>query len=308
MHGAIRLMVLLLFFALTSWGCGGSPNLLKEIPTTVNTVKSAKGHIKQVGLVLIHAPNTAVGKIVGERYLKALGDAVLNENGRLNLLRPQDSEFPNFLVELAEASSSSIDAVSLSEQGRQAGYQGLIAAAVDDIRPVAKKTGMFWMRKTRHYIQYSVTVDLYDPYTAAKIISEVKEGTIQISEGDYDNLKAGTATSIDALNEAIEDVAGDHGERIGESLADHQWKSAVVKVQDGQIFIPAGPKSGLQEGDRLAVFEGRRLLENNYGGKFTAPGIKVGELQITAIDGQMTEAKALNAESIRKGDIVIPIK
>lgn len=308
MQATIRLIVFLLFLFLTSWGCGGSPNLLKEIPTTVHTVKSAQGQIKQVGLVLIHAPNTPVGKAVGERYLKTMGDAVRNENGRLNLLTPQDNGFPSFLAELDKTPSSTVDAVSLSEQGRQEGYQGLIVAAVDDIRAVAKKTGMFWMRKTRHFIQYTVTVDLYDPYTAAKIVSEVMEGEIKISEEDYDNLNGGTAASIDGLNETIEDVAQDHGERIGEALADHQWKSAVVKVHEGKIFIPVGIGAGLKEGDRLAVFEGRRLLENKHGGIFTAPGVQVGELQVTAFDSQTTEAKALNAENIQKGDIVIPIR
>jgi hypothetical protein len=309
MHDAIRLIVLLLFLSWTHWGCSGSPNLLKEIPTTVNTVKSAKGHIKQVGLVLIHTPNTPVCKIVGERYLKTLGNAVRNENSRLNLLTPQDSEFPSFLAELAETSTTSIDAVSMSKHGRRAGYQGLITAAVSDIRPVARKTGMFWMRKTRYFIQYSVTVDLYDPYTAAKIVSEVTEGTMQISKGDYNNLKSGVAASIDDLNETIENVALDHGDRIGEALVDHQWKSAVVKVHKDRIFVPAGgSRSGLKKGDRLMVFEGRRLLENEHGGVFTAPGVQVGELQITAIKDKMIEAKPLNAENIQKGDIVIPVE
>lgn len=307
MQGAIRLIVVSLFLSLTGWGCGGSPNLLKEIPTTVNTVKSVQGHTMQVGLVLIQAPNTPVGKTVGERYLKTLGDAVRNENGRLNLLTPQDNEYPSFLAELDTTTSGSINAVSLSEQGRQEGYQGLITAAVNDIRAVAKKTGLFWMRKTRHFIQYAVTVDLYDPYTAAKIVSEVMEGTIKISEQDYDNLKAGTAVSIDDFNETIEAVAQDHGERMGEALADHQWKSAVSKVDEGRIFMPVGRRAGLKEGDRLAVFEGRRLLENKHGGIFTAPGLQVGEIQIIAIDDRMTEAKALDSGNIQKGDIVIPI-
>lgn len=307
MHGAIRLIVVLLLLSWTSWGCGGAPNLLKEIPTTMNTVQSAKGHIKQVGLVLIHTPNTPVGKIVGERYLSTLGDVVRNENGGLNLLAPQDTEFPRFLADLAERSTASIDAVSISEQGRRAGYQGLITAAVSDISPVARKTGMFWMRKTRHFIQYAITVDLYDPYSAAKIVSKVTEGAMRISEQDYDNLKSGAVASIDDLNESIDDVAQEHGEHIGKALADHQWKSAVIKVHEDRIIVPASGRSGLKEGDRLVVFEGRRLLENQHGGVFIAPGVQVGELQITAVDDQMIEAKALNAGNIQKGDIVIPI-
>lgn len=308
MHGVIRMIVVLFVLSWISWGCGGSPDLLKEIPTTVNTVKSAKGHIKQVGLALFHAPDTPVGQTVGEIYLNGLADAVRDEGDRLNLVTPRESDFPGFLAELSQTPSTTVDAVSLSEKGRQAGYQGLIAAAVTDIRAIAKKTGIFWMRKTRHFVQYTVTVDLYDPYSAAKIISEVKEGSVKISETDYENLLAGSAASIEDLNETIEDVAQDHGERIGEAMEAHQWRSAVADVRAGRIIITAAREAGFKEGDRLAVFEGRRLLENSHGGIFIAPGVQVGEIQITEVGDQMIEAKALHSVNIQKDDIVIPIK
>ena len=307
MHGTFRLITLLLIFSWATWGCGGSPNLLKEIPTTINTVESAKGHVKLVPVVLIAAPQTAVGRKVGELYFTTLVDTIRDEDDQSRLLTSQDSEFPAFMAQFAKASSASVNAAALSEKSRKQGYQGIVTAAVNDIRADTKKTGIFWLRKTRHFIHYTVTVDLYDPYTAAKIVSEVLEGSIKISQGDYDAYRAGTATSIADLNDKIEDVARDLGERIGDALEEHQWKASVLKIQGDRIVIPAGGRASLKEGDRLAVFEGRRLLEGMQGASYIAPGVQVGEIQITSVTKHMAEAKALNSGIIQKGDIVVPI-
>lgn len=308
MHFINRTFLFLVFVVWAHLGCGGSPDLLQEIPASINTVKSGIGPIKQVAAILIQAPDSGPGQTAADLYLKTLVEAIGDEDARLNLLTPQDAGFPDFMAALADTPSASINAVSLSEQGRQAGFQGLLTAAVGDIRAVAKKTGIFWMRKTRHFIQYTVTMDLYDPYTAAKIVSEVIEGSIKISEEEYGRFQAGQAFSIAALNEKIEEAAQDHGELIAQTLQDHQWRAAVSKVQAGRIFIPVGRKTGLAQGDRLAVFEGRRQLESKAGGKYIVPGLQVGEIQITAVTEHMVEAKAMNAEDIQEGDIVIPIK
>ncbi|MGD8847260.1 MAG: FlgT C-terminal domain-containing protein [Desulfobacteraceae bacterium] len=308
MHGTLRLITLILIISWGIWGCGGSPNLLKEIPTTINTVESAGGHIKLVPVVLIKAPETAVGQKIGELYFAALIDAIRDEDDQSKLMTSQDSDFPAFMAEIAKASSVSVNAVALSEKGRKQGYQGIVTAAVNDIRAEAKKTGFLWLRKTRHFIHYTVTVDLYDPYTGAKIINEVFEGSIKIGQEDYDAYQAGTATSIADLNDKIEDVAQELGELIGGALKDHQWKASVLKIRADRIVIPTGRRAGLKEGDRLAVFESRRLLEGVQGASYIAPGVQVGQVQITSVTERMAEAKASDSGNIKEGDIVIPIK
>ena len=304
MHGIFRWTILLLLLPWIFWGCGGSPNLLKEIPTTINTVKSAKGHIKLVPVVLIEAPQSAVGQRVGEIYFSTLTDTIRSDDSRLKLLTSRDSGFPDFMVALDGA----VNAGTLSIESRRLGYQGIVTAAVNDIRAVAKKTGAFWLRKTRYFIHYTVTVDLYDPYNAAKIVNEVVEGAIKISEEDYGAYTDGTATSISDLNEEIEDLAQDLGELIVDALKSQQWRAAVMNIQGDRIVIPVGRWTGLKEGDRLAVFEGRRLLEGVEGAKYIAPGLQIGEIQITSINETTAQANVVKSDKIQAGDIVVPIK
>lgn len=308
MHFVNRTLLFLVFVAWAHLGCGGSSDLLKEIPASINTVKSGNELVKQVAAILIQAPDSGPGQTAADLYLKTLVQAIGDEDARLNLLTPQDAGFPGFMATLVDTHSASRNAASLSEQGRQAGFQGLLTATVGDIRAVTKKTGIFWMRKTRYLIQYTVTIDLYDPCTAAKIVSDVIEGSTKISEEEYGRLQAGHTFSIAALNEKMKKAAQDHGELIGKTLQNHQWRAAVSKVQADRILIPVGRNTGLAQGDRLAVFEGRRQLEGKGGEKYIVPGLQVGEVQITAVAEQMVEAKAMNAEDIQAGDIVVPIK
>ncbi len=308
MHGIFRWTRLLMLLFFTLWGCGGSPNLLKEIPTTINTVKSSKGQVKLVPMVLIGAPQTNLGRGVGDIYFSTLSEAIHKEDDRSKLLTLQDSEFPSFLGAFKNSTPNTVNAAVLSKKAREEGYQGIVTAAVNDIRAVAKKTGVLWLRKTRHFINYTVTVELYDPYTAAKIVNEVVEGTIRISEDDYDTYQAGTATSISDLNEEIEGVAQDLGEIVGKALKVQQWRAAVTEIKENRIMIPVGRWAGLKEGDRLAVFEGQRFLEGVEGATYIVPGIQIGEIQITSISDNMANAKALNSGNIQVGDLVVPIK
>jgi hypothetical protein len=308
MSGFYRLIALLIPLWFTLWGCGGSADLLGQIPTTINTVKYSRKVVKTVPVVLIQGADTTFGQGVADLYFSVLVDAIGNEDGRSNLLIPKDSDFPSYMKSLEKDASGQVHAAWMSEKSRMAGHQGVVVASAPDIRAEAKKTGMLWLRKTRHFVNFTVTVVLYDPYTAAKIANEVVEGTTKISQDDYDAYLAGTATSIPNLNEALGNVAKDLGKIIGSALKDQQWRAAVTGIEDDRIVIPAGRRSGLKEGDRFAVFGGRRLLKGIEGASYFAPGVQVAEIQITSVNDHMAETGPLTSSHIRPGDIVVPLK
>jgi hypothetical protein len=308
MPNPTRLIVVLLILPWFFLSCGGSKNLLKEIPTTINTVKSGNGYKKKIAVALTQSPATALGRTTGELFFKTLVDAIRDEDSRSLLVYPGDAGYPEIMAKLSNLSSAPINAVALAEAGRQAGYQGMVTAAVKDIHVSARKTGLLWFRNTRYFIHYGVTVDLYDPYTAAKIVSKVIEAYTKISEDDYDAFKRGQASSFEDLNDEIENVAEDLGEIVGEALEAMKWKTTVVKVQQGRVFVPSGRQAGVGEGDRLVLFEGRRRLEGRQGERFIAPGYKLGEIRIVAVSEQMAEATVPNPVKVQVGDILIPAK
>ncbi len=308
MRGTLRLGVVFFLAAWTFWGCGGSGNLLKKVPPTINTVKSTDKYTKKVAVVLAETPRTPVGQGAGRLYFKTLARAIAGEDDRIRLVTPGDGEFPGFMAQLARQAAADPSAPALSKDAREAGYQGIVVAAVRDIRVSTIRTGLFWFRKTRYLINFDVTADLYDPHSAAKLVGGVVESKVRIGEDVYEDYTSGLVSTIEALDEEIADAAEDLGEEIGEALSDLAWKVTVVGTDGDRVFLPAGSGAGLSEGDRMAVFEGRRLLTGQLGERFIAPGYQVGTVDITAVVEQTAEARSSTPGKINVGDIAVPVR
>lgn len=308
MRGPIRLCVALILVSLVFYSCGGSGDLLKKVPPTINTVKPRNRYVKQVAAVLIQAPRTAVGQGAGTLYFKTLVKAVSEEDSRSRVVTPEDSGFPEILKPFSGGSISDLDVAILTRGARQAGYQGVLVAAVRDIRVDTIRTGLLWFRKKRYLIQYTVIADLYDPYLGAKVVSGVMESSAKISIDDYEGFQKGTISAIKELDEGMVDAAEELGEQIGEALSDLMWKAVVTKVEGDRVFLAAGSDVGLKEGERFVVFQGGRLLDGQQGQQFVVPGFQVGTLQVSVVTDRTAEAKATPAGKIKDGDIVVPVR
>jgi hypothetical protein len=310
MCGLTRFCVVLTVVSWALLGCGGSGDLLEKIPPTINTVKPSNRYAKQVAAVLAQTPSTAVGQEAGALYFKTLAHAVADEDSRSMLVTPEDKGFPGFMAVLASGHGSmpNPDMTALLRGARQAGYQGVVVAAIRDIRVSTIRTGLFWFRKKRFLVHFALTADLYDPQLAAKVVSGVVESEVRISENDYESYKSGTAITIEELEEEIVDAAEGLGEQIGEALSDIMWKVTVRGTEGDRVVIPAGSGVGLKEGDRFIVFEGRRQLEGQQGEQFIVPGYQVGTFQVDAVADQKAEARASAEGKIQYGDIAVPVR
>ncbi len=308
MRGTIRLCAVLMIVTWALSGCGGSPDLLKKAPPTINTVKSADRYTKQVALVLSETPPNAMGQGAGALYFETLVRAIAEENSGFRLVKPGDEGFPDGMAGFARGTAGIPNGPALSHIARQAGLQGVVVAAVRDIHFSTIRTGILWFRKTRFLVNFDLTADLYDPYSAAKVVGGVLESKVRISEDEYEDYLRGSITVIEDLDEEIADAAEDLGESIGEALTKLPWKASVVGTDGDRVFLPAGSGVGIREGDELVVFEGRKLLTGKDGEQFIAPGYKVGTVQVTAVADQKSEAQSSTPEKIQNGDIVVSIR
>lgn len=301
------MMMMVMILGVVHWGCAGSSGNAKAEKQTVVSIKQGQGHRKSIAIVLTHWPQTEFGRRIGDLYLNTIIETLQDKNPRLRLVTDLDPAFSD-LLNVRDQASKTADTLMLARKGRLAGINGIVAASIHNLRPLNRKTGLFWFRKMRYYLYFDLFLDLYDPITAAKTVSLVEEASIQISEDDFENFQSATTISIEKLDRKIVDLAEDMGEQTAETLADLPWQTTVVKVQGTSIFLPAGSRAGLQTGGRLAVFKGSRILEGQGAEKFFAPGFKIGEMVITAVSPQAAEAEADGSDNIQEGDIVVPVE
>jgi hypothetical protein len=310
MRSAARICVVLCTTILICWGCAGSKDILKSVPATINTVNPAKGLNKKIAIALTHTPPTAIGRQVGDLYLRSLIDAIHAEGHQLQLVTSRDADWPDDMTGLVQETLMPGNVLELAAKVRLAGYNGWASARIENMWPVTRKTGFFWFRKDRYYIFLQLTLAVYDPFSGAKIFDEVVETSIEVGEDGYNAFKSGAAVDLENLNEAIADVASDFGEHAAEAINRQPWLTGVVRVEGDRIFLSAGVQAGLRGAERLAVFEGRRIVEGQNGARFIIPGYEVGEIEIVHVTERMSEAKDLTAAdgtNIQAGDIAVAI-
>ena len=311
----IRLAVLLgLAFwmvMLTCWGCAGSPDAAKKIPTTINTVEPAKGFTKRIAVVLAQTTDSAFGRRVGDIYFRTLVDALREEDAGLQLITRTKGQLPEVMDAMVQMGSTPDRAFELSETARIAGLNGWACARIESLQPVARKTGILWFRKERYFIFAELSFSVYDPFTGAKIVDKVVETSTPLDQADYDAIRSGKAVSVADLDETIADIGADIGEHAAKVLADHPWQTAVIGVQDGRVFLSAGTSAGLRGGERLTVFQGRRMMDGQNGERFIVPGPEVGMIRIVQVTEGVSEAKVESASDgarIQAGDIAAAVK
>ncbi len=306
----IHLLTIAALFFLTAClgGCAGSADIHKNLPLTMATVKPAKGYVSKIAVTVTQTPSTAMGTKMGNLFFDTLEQAIRDEDKRLLLVTPKDAEFPQFMAQLSRQTTVPINTFDLARDGRLAGYNGLVLAAVRGIRPYTKKTGILWFRKVRYFISFDLTVDLYDPLTAAKIVGAVEEASVKVSNLEYEAVQEGVTAEVEELIEEIVELGEELGELVAESLEDRFWRTSVAKIEGERVYLPAGQKAGLSPGVRLAVFEGRRTIEGLGGERFIVPGPQVATLQVSAVGPDSAEAAVLDGGTIQVGDIAVPVK
>jgi len=311
MRSAARSCVVLCVTILVCWGCAGSKDALKKVPATINTVAPAKGLNKIIAIALTHAPSSAIGHQIGDLYLKSLIGAIRDEGHLLQLVTSQDADWPVDMTELLQKAALPENVLAVAEKARLAGFNGWACARIEDIWPNTTKSGIFWFRKTHYFIFMELTFTVFDPFSGAKIFNEVVETSTEISEDDFSAFKSGQAIDLENLDEAVSDVAGELGKHAAEALNRQPWQTSVIRVEDNRIFLSAGGQGGLRGGERLDVFEGRRILDGQNGARFIIPGYKVGDIEIVHVAEKMSEAKdqtAAGSTKIQAGDIAVAVK
>lgn len=299
------LFLAVLFFAgLLIAGCLGPVRVRDTEQSTIVEVDRADKLTQHVGVILAHTPPNPMGQKTGERFLAAFLESMRHENRRLAVVSEKNDAYPDVLNVFGEKGAN-VDVFDVADIARRKGYQGFAVVRVIDQRIYTEETGLFWWRKSRHFISSVISVELYDPFTAAKMQSMVADKNIKISPKEYQRISNGEIVSIEKLDKAIVDIAEEAGEQIAEYMADQPWKTTVLAVGKGSVILAAGGRSGLAVSDRLDVYEARRNMKGLEGERFVVPGYKVGQVRVTTMEGRFVSASIEGQADIRVGDLVI---
>jgi curli biogenesis system outer membrane secretion channel CsgG len=183
------------------------------------------------------------------------------------------------------------------------GADSLVMGSVTEFgRSVGGKTGFLSSTKVQ-LAKAKVDVRLVDVQTGHAYFSATGAGEASTEVGEVAGF--GSRSEYDAtLNDrAIAAAISDVIDALVAKLADRPWRTDVLQVQDGQVFISGGKSQGLRPGDELLVLEpGQTVKSAQTGFDVTLPPRQVGTLRVVSLFGD-TETSEGSVCELTSGSI-----
>jgi hypothetical protein len=155
-------------------------------------------------------------------------------------------------------------------------------------------------------------IDVYDIDTGTKILDRKFNSILDFGEqeqvGDEEFIESEIVekkVTPEIIKEAIQRIMPDIVDGICAALADYSWKGYVVSTFNNKVTISSGSDSGLVSGNILEVYE-RNIVEGTQGHRFFIPGIKTGEIQLTEVYPDRSEAILISGSFVKEWSAVIP--
>jgi len=281
-------------------GCSTYSNMKKKTKRIVRDYKAPDGDLKKrVAIALFENKTAFSGKGLEESFTKALVEAMKMSCQDILLLKPDDPDYPDCLVNLPRQASGQIDDFYLAKAGRQLGLNAIVTGSFIDIKNHTKKRGILWFKDICNFVQVQVNVEVYDTLTGAKLFDKSYMHEIEIEEEyvEATNLTHGIRTDI--INDALKYIAVDMGDQICYAIVLQPWKGYITSILGEKVVIASGAKVGIKPGDIFEVYDSSGVFKGAKGQKFFIPGLKTGELKITAVYPDSAEAVCFSGQNIQ---------
>ena len=288
-------------------GCSTVSSIEKSTKRMVRDFRAPDSDLKKrVGILLFENKTTLANKDVEEKFIKDLSEIIASSCPNILLEKPGDPDYPDDLTRVPRTGSGWIDNLALAKTGRQLGLNAIVTGALITITPNKRKQGLWWLKDTHYFVQVRIATEVYDTETGAKLLDESFVHEVEVDEMDLESIQANSEMNSLIVNEAFGAIADKMGEKICDAIVSQPWKGFIASVDSNKIFLNFGESIGLKIGDLFDVFDSSIIFEGLEGHRFFKPGVKTGEIKITAVYPDTAEAILVSGHDIRPGFCVQP--
>jgi len=211
----------------------------------------------------------------------------------LILVLPDQTPEPDRLQAPPRNSVGLIDNLALALLGRQGGYNAFITGGMVTLETIEAETGMLWFKDTQNRVRIRMSISIYDTRTGAKMADNTLMREVDVDQTLFEQIKEGKIDHIDPIDSLLTELGSEMGDQVCDTLTAQPWSGFVKAVDDIAITISSGSQSGLKIGDRLNLYDEGQLIQGVDGIGFLVPGQKIGEVEITEVGPQQSEAICL---------------
>jgi hypothetical protein len=237
-------------------------------------------------------------------FHKGLPEYLNDTCGGVYVMPPESGSLLDLLKKPPKLETGIIDNYSLAILGRRLGLNAIVTGSLEDIRIMDELRGVWLTKDTHHMVQVFIRVEVSDTRTATKLLDETFRREIEIDDIEYQIIQESDRLDLPQLNETLGKLLADVGDSICDTVKDQPWTGFITSIVGDRLFISSGTRTGLKIGDVLEVFDSDRIIEGVGGQRFLTPGLKIGEIEITAVTEDQTEALQVAGDNIKVGSTV----
>lgn len=197
------------------------------------------------------------------------------------------------LTGVCRVPSGQIDNPALANLGRTFGLGAVLKQTIGPMECLTEKRGIWGFRHTCRLARVSFRVRVYDTQTTAILLDEIVREDVEVSEHDWNNIKAAHAYNKGIASQLLARMTGKMGEMICERLAKEPWKGYIISRSDNTFTLSAGMDVGLAAGDVLEVFGLGEPIKGQKGHVYLVSGPKIGEIKVTKVHKDRAEAAGM---------------
>jgi hypothetical protein len=261
---------------------------------------------KRIGITLFENKTAFSDTEMQQSFLIDLTEKIMSSCPDVLLEKPGDSGYPDFLVKLPRKTSGRIDTYDLAKSGRRSGFNSIVTGALNDVRIDKRKKGIWWFKDIHHYVQVQIVAEVYDTETGAKLLDESFMREIEIDESDLESTGADAEIKAYIKDDIFKHIAVDAGEKICNAVGLDPWTGYITSTVGDKIVLSSGERVGIKPGDIFEVYDSTETFQGVDGQQFFIPGLKTGEIEITAVYPDTAEAVLISGQNIRAGFTVRP--
>lgn len=303
-------VILLALAGLLTYGCSSyyptREQMMKSI--TIRDKTPGKHLKKKIGIALFenrtHFTNIKAIEIFTEFFV----DNLTEKCPKLLFIAPEESEMEKILERPPRLQSGRLDNSDLAQVGRALGLNAIIAVALTSISPTKEERGLPFFKDTYFFLRVEAFVEMFDTETASMLLNKGISREIEVDQEDVRQVDKKGAIAYYLLEEALDEIAQEMTKKVCSMAGKQPWKGYVLAIDNDRVMITSGIDVGLRQGDRLLVFDSNQAIEGAGGHQFYIPGRHTGELKITSVGQNTSEAQIVSGEVKGKGSLVMALQ
>lgn len=296
--------IFFLFSIVMITGCSTYSSIKKSTKKIVRDITAPDDIKKRIAISFFANHTSCTNQNLEELFQKNLAETINMACSDILLIKPGDAGCPDFLTRPLLQEPGRLDNLALAKAGRRLGLNAIITGSLIDINVYKEKQGFLWFKDDRNFLRVLISCEVYDVETGAKLLDESFDYEVRIDESEFASIKAKKVKETAALKNTLMHIAEAMGEKICDTVVVLPWKGYVVSTDNNRIIISAGRRAGILRGDILDVYESGKIIQGKGGRRFFMPGLKTGEIKITAVYPDKAQAVLVTGDTIKAGSSV----